>query len=127
MTELTVLQGVRLKGRVSPADLAATLGEDLSGVAITVEQLTRSGLLAEGKILKISSSGRARLGELLAEERDRADSAALAAAHSDFRAVDAELKALVTDWQLKNGQPTLMRTPTTTRPSSPASTVCTDG
>jgi hypothetical protein len=105
MSELTVLQGVRLKGRVSPAGLAATLGEDLAEVATAVEQLTRSGLLAEGNILKISPSGRARLGELLAAERNRADSAALAAAYGDFRAVNAELKALVTDWQLKNGQP----------------------
>lgn len=105
MSELTVLQGVRLKGRVSPADLAATLGEDLADVATTVEQLTRSGLLADGNVLKISPRGRARLGELLAAERNRADSAALAAAYDDFRAVNAELKALVTDWQLKNGQP----------------------
>jgi hypothetical protein len=105
MSELTVLQAVRLKGRVSPADLAATLGEDLADVATTVEQLTRSGLLAESEILKISPSGRARLGELLAAERNRADSAALAAAYGDFRAINAELKALVTDWQLKNGQP----------------------
>jgi DNA-binding MarR family transcriptional regulator len=105
MSELTVLQAVRLKGRVSPTDLAATLGEDLADVAATVERLTRSGLLAEGKILKISPSGRARLGELLAAERDRADSAALAAVHRDFREVNTELKALVTDWQVKNGQP----------------------
>lgn len=105
MSELTVLHAVRLKGRVSPTDLAATLGEDLADVAATVERLTRSGLLAEGTILKISPSGRARLGELLAAERDRADSAALAAAHGDFREVNAELKALITDWQVKNGQP----------------------
>jgi DNA-binding MarR family transcriptional regulator len=105
MSELTVLQAVRLKGRVSPTDLAATLGEDLADVATIVEQLTRSGLLAEGTILKISPSGRARLGELLAAERDSADSAALAAAHGDFREVNTELKALVTDWQVKNGQP----------------------
>jgi DNA-binding MarR family transcriptional regulator len=105
MSELTVLQAVRLKGRVSPTDLAATLGKDLADVATTIERLTRSGLLAEGTILKISPSGRARLGELLAAERDRADSAALAAVHGDFREVNTELKALVTDWQVKNGQP----------------------
>lgn len=105
MSELTVLQAVRLKGRVTPTDLAATLGEDLADVATTVARLTRSGLLAEGTILKISPSGRARLSELLAAERDCADSTALAAAYSDFREVNTELKALVTDWQVKNGQP----------------------
>src|ERR1700722_773695 len=105
MSELTVLQAVRLKGRVSPTDLAATLGEELADVATTVERLTRSGLLAEDTILKISPTGRARLGELLGAERDCAASAALAAAHGDFREVNTELKALVTDWQVKNGQP----------------------
>jgi hypothetical protein len=105
MSELTVLQAVRLKGRVSLADLAATLGEDLADVATTVERLTRSGLLAEGTILKISPRGRGQLDELLAAERDCADSAALAAVHSDFRTVNTELKALVTDWQVNNGQP----------------------
>ena len=44
MSKLAVLQGVRLKGRVSRADLAATLGEDPSEV---VDDLARAGLLAE--------------------------------------------------------------------------------
>lgn len=105
MSELAVLQAVRLKGRISPADLAATLGEDPADVAATVERLTQAGLLADGKIVKISPDGRARLGELLTSERASADPSALAAAYRDFRAVDTEFKALVTDWQLKNGRP----------------------
>jgi DNA-binding MarR family transcriptional regulator len=105
MSELTVLQAVRLKGRLSPADLAATLGEPPADVADTVEQLTRSGLLAGSKVVKISPRGRARLSELLAAERESADADALAAVYGDFRAVNSEFKALVTDWQLKNGQP----------------------
>jgi hypothetical protein len=102
VSELTVLQAVRLKGRVSLDDLAATLGED---VADTVDQLCRSGLLVGGKVLRLSPQGRGRLGELLDAEREQVDTAALAAAYADFRAVDAEFKALVTDWQVKNGQP----------------------
>jgi hypothetical protein len=105
MNELTVLQAVRLKGRVSAGDLAATLGEDPADVANTVEQLTRAELLAKGKVVKISPRGRARLSELLAAERKGADADALAAVYGDFRAVNTEFKALVTDWQLKNGQP----------------------
>lgn len=105
MTELTVLQGVRLKGRVALADLAATLGEDADKVARTVGGLTASGLLVGGPALRISPDGRARLDELLAAERARTDTAALAAAYADFRAVNAEFKALVTDWQVKHGRP----------------------
>ena len=105
MSELTVLQAVRLKGRVSLADLAATLGEDADDLAAVVDRLTESGLLVDGKALRVSPDGRVRLDELLATEREHVDAAALAAAYADFRAVNAEFKALVTDWQLKAGQP----------------------
>ena len=105
MSELTVLQAVRLKGRVSLADLATTLGEDADDLAAVVDRLTASGLLVDGKALRVSPDGRVRLDELLATEREHVDAAALAAAYADFRAVNAEFKALVTDWQLKAGQP----------------------
>ncbi|HET9891966.1 MAG TPA: MarR family transcriptional regulator, partial [Mycobacterium sp.] len=61
MTELAVLQGVRLKGRISPADLAATLGADLSDITPIVERLTAAGLLAEGATLRITQTGSERL------------------------------------------------------------------
>ncbi len=105
MSELAVLQAVRLKGRVSLAELAATLGEDANDVAATVDRLTQSGLLLDGKALRLSRDGRVRLSELLAAERRHTDTAALAAAYDEFRSVNAEFKALVTDWQVKDGQP----------------------
>jgi hypothetical protein len=105
MSELTVLQGVRLKGRVSEADLAATLGEDPADVAATSAQLTAAGLLVEGKTLRISPEGRERLNALLAEERSGVDQNVLAKAYDEFRAVNNEFKALVSDWQIKDGQP----------------------
>jgi hypothetical protein len=103
VTELTVLQAVRLKGRVSPADLAATLDEDPAEITKTVEQLATSGQLVESTTLRISPRGRARLDALLAAERKGVDSAALATAYDDFRSVNTDFKALVTDWQLKGG------------------------
>lgn len=103
MTELAVLQGVRLKGRVSPADLAATLGADLADITPVVERLTAAGLLTEGPTLRITLSGTDRLATLLAEEREGIDPRAMAAAYDDFRAVNADFKRLVTDWQLKGG------------------------
>lgn len=103
MTELPVLQAVRLKGRVSMSDLVATLGSDESSVAATVEQLTTSGLLIGDTTLRITGEGRARLGDLLADERSGIDAAVLAAVYDDFRSVNAEFKALVTDWQVRDG------------------------
>ncbi|OBH08264.1 MULTISPECIES: MarR family transcriptional regulator [unclassified Mycobacterium] len=105
MTELAVLQAVRLKGRVRPAELAATLGRDLGDVSGAVERLTAAGLLLDGAALRISPGGRARLEELLAEERAGVDPGAMGAAYNDFRAVNTALKALVTDWQVKGGAP----------------------
>lgn len=103
MTELTVLQAIRLKGRVSPSDLAATLGKGLADISQTVEQLAASGLLIEGSTLRLTPQGRTRLHELLADERKAVDSAALVAAYHDFVSVNSDFKALVTDWQLKGG------------------------
>ncbi|OBB98095.1 hypothetical protein [Mycobacterium sp. 852002-40037_SCH5390672] len=103
MTELAILQGVRLKGRVSPADLAATLGADLGDITPIVERLIAAGLLADGATLRITSSGSDRLAALLADEREGIDPVAMAAAYDDFRAVNADFKRLVTDWQLKGG------------------------
>jgi hypothetical protein len=100
VTELAVLQAIRLKGRVTAADLAATLDEDVDDV---IEQLTASGLLVGGATLRISPSGRDRLDALLAEEREGVDSAAMTAAYDDFRSVNNDFKSLVTDWQLKGG------------------------
>lgn len=105
MNELAVLQAVRLKGRVSEADLAVTLDEDPSAIAAPMQALIESGLLIAGRTLRITSEGRARLAELLAEERSGIDAATVAAAYDEFRAVNADFKALVSDWQLKAGQP----------------------
>lgn len=103
MTDLAVLQAVRLKGRVRPDDLAATLGAELREVTAVVERLSAAGLLVTGATVQISNSGRATLQELLAEERAGIDPTVMTAVYNAFRDVNAEFKSLVTDWQLKGG------------------------
>lgn len=107
MSELTVLQAVRLKGRVNSADLAATLDEHPAGIAKSIEKLTESGLLVESnsRALKISADGRTRLADLLADERKDVDTAAIAAAYEGFRALNSDFQALVSDWEFKDGEP----------------------
>ncbi|MGB8387575.1 MarR family transcriptional regulator [Mycobacterium sp.] len=107
MIELKVLQAVRLKGRINPADIAATAAEDPTAVAAAVRAATEAGLLIEGKTVRLSPEGRSRLNELLAAEREDADQAAIGAAYEKFRGVNADFKALVADWQLKNGEPNM--------------------
>lgn len=103
MTELDVLQAVRLKGRVSRTDLAATMGVNPGDIGPVVEKLAAAGLLAEGASVQITRSGSERLATLLAEEREGIDAGAMAAVYGDFRAVNADFKRLVTDWQLRGG------------------------
>ncbi|OBA81555.1 hypothetical protein A9W99_02790 [Mycobacterium sp. 1164966.3] len=105
MLELKVLQAVRLKGRVTSADLAATIGEDPAGVSETVGSLCDSGLLIADKVVRLSPQGRERLAELLSQERSSADVAAILEDYEKFRGVNAEFKALVTDWQVKDDEP----------------------
>jgi hypothetical protein len=105
MTELTLLQAVRLKGRLTDAELAATVGEDSVAVESMIATLIDAGLLVPGGRLKLSAEGRARLTELLTEERAGINPVAMSAAYSDFRSVNAEFKTLVTEWQLKDGEP----------------------
>ncbi len=105
MIELKTLQAVRLKGRITPADLAATLGEAPGTVDAAVKAATEAGFLIEGKTLRLTPEGRTRLSELLAAERRNADQAAIGAAYDRFRSVNADFKALVADWQLKDGEP----------------------
>lgn len=105
MSELSVLQAIRLKGRIALADLAVTIGEDPATIETTIVELTDAGLVAERRALQLTPAGRARLGELLAQERAAVDTAALAAAHDDFLPVNAELKTLVTTWQLLRDDP----------------------
>jgi hypothetical protein len=105
MDELTLLQAVRLKGRVRPADIAATLDDDEVAVDSAVKELTEAGLLMEGKTVRLSPDGKTRLTQLLADERRDVDAEMFARAYDDFRAVNREFKSLVSDWQLRNGDP----------------------
>ncbi len=105
IADLAVLQAIRLKGRVTPAALAESLGEESVAVKHAVDRLAEEGLLVSDKTLKLSSEGRARLTALLSAERRQVDQAAMTNAYQQFREVNAEFKAAVSDWQLKSGQP----------------------
>ena len=105
MDELALLQAARLKGRVRPTDLAATLNQDAAAVDSALAELVEAGLLIEGKTVRLSPEGRTRLADLLAAERRDVDVDAFAAAYDEFRSVNREFKSVVSQWQLKNGEP----------------------
>ncbi|HEY6573738.1 MAG TPA: MarR family transcriptional regulator [Mycobacterium sp.] len=105
MDELTLLQAVRLRGRVRAADLATTLDEDAAAVDSTVRELAEAGLLVDGTTIRLSPAGRARLTELLADERGSIDDESFARTYDEFRSVNREFKSLVSQWQLRDGEP----------------------
>src|ERR1700758_3014378 len=105
MNELALLQAVRLKGRMRPADLAATLDEEPAAVNATIKEFAEAGLLTDGKGVRLSPEGHARLSELLAEERRGIDGEAFARAYDEFRSVNRDFKSLVSQWQLKDDEP----------------------
>lgn len=103
MSELTVLQALRLKGRLT-ADVAATCtGLSADDVRARLEGLVAAGSArTAGPAFRITPEGRARLTELLDEERRGVDQAGLDHAYHGFDGVNTELKAVVTAWQLKD-------------------------
>ncbi|WP_025736750.1 hypothetical protein [Mycobacterium genavense] len=105
MTDLPILQALRLKGRADLETLAGTLRQDSAEVAAAVERLGDAGLVVTGKTMRITPEGRARLEELLTSELGGVDQAAIKRAYDEFRSVNAAFKELVSNWQLKDGLP----------------------
>ena len=105
MTELDLLQAIRLKGRTTEADLAATTAGSEAEVRNQVADLAEQGLVITAKMVRISPAGRDKLAALLAEERAGIAGPAMAEAYDEFRAVNGDFKALIADWQLKDGEP----------------------
>ncbi|MCR5976589.1 MarR family transcriptional regulator [Gordonia jinghuaiqii] len=106
MSEIDVLQAVRLKGRATVEQLGSTTGLAADDLQATLDALIAGEhVIAKGPLVRISDTGRGRLAELLAVERAGVDAEAFAAAYSSFREINGDFKALITDWQLRDGQP----------------------
>jgi pyruvate,orthophosphate dikinase len=72
-------------------------------VAASYARLCERGLCTQaGNVLRLTAAGRDRLALLLAGERAQIDPAAVVALYEDFCVLDAELKQILTAWQLKD-------------------------
>jgi len=105
MDELALLQAVRLKGRTRHADLAATLDVEQALVDAAVEEFASAGLLALGKTVRLSQEGKDRLAALLVDERRALDLETIQRYYDEFLPTNREFKALVSQWQLRDGEP----------------------
>jgi DNA-binding MarR family transcriptional regulator len=106
--QFLVLHGLKLKGFAEAPGLVELMGLDIATVEVHLEAVAAQDLVAhrDGRISgwSLTAAGRARHAQLLAEDREAAGcSAALAAGYPRFCELNAELKALCTDWQLRDG------------------------
>ncbi|MFE4457312.1 pyruvate, phosphate dikinase [Nocardia tengchongensis] len=103
VTELAVLRLVGIKGRVNADNLAASLFADAAEIASCCEDLVAAGFCATTPAgFRITPEGRPRLEQLLAEERGTVDAEAMTAAYDEFCVYNADLKVIITDWQMKD-------------------------
>jgi len=103
MIDVALLQLIRVKGLVNEAAIAAALGQSADAVQAACAAALSAGLLTTSpRGLRLTSAGRARLAELIAQERAGLDTAALDAAYGDFCAVNEELKAAIASWQMRD-------------------------
>jgi pyruvate,orthophosphate dikinase len=102
ISELTLLRLVGLKGRASAEVLGESLALPAEVALASYAALIDQGLCASaGGSLRLTAEGRARAAALLAEERAHADPSAVIALYEDFCVFNAELKQIMTVWQLK--------------------------
>ncbi len=100
--EFTLLRLAELKGRAS-ADILA----DALSVPVTIAEdyylpLRKRGLCSKsGSALFVTDKGRKRLKAFLAEEHAHADPAAVVALYEDFCVLNADVKHIMTAWQIK--------------------------
>ncbi|WP_067692118.1 pyruvate, phosphate dikinase [Nocardia jejuensis] len=103
VTELAVLRLIGIKGRVNVDNLAAGLFADTAEIASCCADLVTAGLSASTPAgFRLTPEGRPRLAELLEAERATVDHAAMIAAYDEFCVFNADLKVIITDWQMKD-------------------------
>ena len=103
LPKLALLRLVGLKGRASVDILAESLSLSSDDVVASYAPLCEERLCTNSSgILRLTPAGRDRVTVLLANERADADRAAVIALYEDFCVFNAELKQIMTAWQLKS-------------------------
>lgn len=101
--ELSLLQLLRLKGRVKAEDLVISLNVGQDEAAHAVSSAIGEGLCSEsGPSLRLTPAGKERLSALLDTERAEIDQQRLGGLYEEFETANTELKSIVTAWQMKD-------------------------
>ncbi|HWD05869.1 MAG TPA: hypothetical protein VG674_25820 [Amycolatopsis sp.] len=101
--ELSLLQLLRLKGRLKATDVPASLDHGAGKCSQVLESSTQAGhCVQNGPSVKLTPDGRQRLAELLEVERAGVDQAQLEALYHRFDEHNSAFKAIITSWQMRD-------------------------
>lgn len=107
--DLLVLHVLRVKGATPPATLTELTGLDPSAVnaVLTTAVVFGHAVAKEGRQLtyRLTPEGKEAAAKLLREGTTPEDTAVADAVYEAFLPLNTELKALTTDWQLRDGEP----------------------
>ncbi|MCP2288527.1 pyruvate, phosphate dikinase [Nocardia amikacinitolerans] len=101
--DLDLLRLIGIKGRVAPDAVADSLAGDATETGERCADLVARGLCASTPVgVRLTPEGRAELTRLLDAERETVDPTVIATAYDEFCAFNAELKEIITAWQMKD-------------------------
>lgn len=103
--ELAILQAARLKGRLTPELAASSSGIDPAGAGDLLDTLREAEYLKGEPAVRLTPEGRQRLAELVTAERSEVDGNALGVLYKEFDRHNTDLKQVISDWQLRDGEP----------------------
>ncbi|WP_431972318.1 pyruvate, phosphate dikinase [Nocardia sp. bgisy134] len=100
-SDLDLLRLIGIKGRVNPDAVADSLADAAAETACA--DLVVRGLCAATPVgVRLTPEGRGELARLLTAERETVDATVIAAAYDEFCVYNAELKEIITAWQMKD-------------------------
>jgi hypothetical protein len=100
--ELTILRLVAIKGRTSKDTICESLGADPEAVQAELDRYVEQELMKSTAMgYRITPGGRTRCMELVADEHKDTDQSRVKQIYDEFTEHNAELKAIITDWQTR--------------------------
>ena len=108
-SDLLVLHTLRVKGMCTPETLAGLTGLDPTqvGGALTTAVVSGLATIKEGRMVvyRLTPDGKTAAEKMLREATDPAATAMAEKLYEAFIPLNDELKALTTDWQMRDGEP----------------------
>ena len=95
-----IVTAIRIKGFVSPSDLAFCLGISADEANTEIEHLRSRELISESRLgFKLTEVGKSAAARVIEKERAAVDAGELEAAYELFDSLNGPLKDIITAWQ----------------------------